>query len=816
MLAALLISAMFLPRVELTHSSFTLNRGQWHEDVVARMASPGFTTWITSTGAVFEQASDSGKGHVTKITFQGATRERSVEPIAELTTVTSYFQSNASATVAPVVREVTIPDLYPGVDCRWLATSSGPRFDFIVHPNAHPDALRLKIEGAIAIKTASDAIEALTSLGTITVGGLQTYEQDQSRILPSSFKLIDKNTVQIEIPRLRPNTIVVDPVVSATFFGGTSTDVPFALRRGPDGTHYVLGYTESINLPTSIGAFDRSFNGVGDVFVAKFSPDMSTLIWCSYVGGSNHEILYSSVRSDLLHVLPDGSALIACETKSADYPTSVGAYDRSFNGVSDIAVTRLSPDGQRIEFSTYIGGSGGDYPLAVNLDKDGHVLLSGWTTSSNFPTTPAAFMPVYQGGGADAYVLRLSSNGQSLLTSTYLGGSSSEGGLGVAELSNVAFDIAVSVETRSTNFPTSTGAFDRSHNGESDIALVVLDSVMANLVRGTFVGGSGLDKPYALAVADFGFVLAGFTNSSNLPSTPGVVQPVYAGDHDGFIAVLSPDLQSLESLTYLGGPAHDQLLEISIAPSGAILTGGYVYSSGLPVTPSAVSSSLSGSADGYLALMSPDLKHVLFGSYLGGSESDGVHGILAADDHIVVVGDTSSAGFPVTSGGFQTALSGGVDAYLAEISIPMVITGSVILEDLSLARYPQTLEMAFRDPGTGLPITTRTVSILGNGSFSVERPAGLVQLSAKPAHHLRRSVLLTAAPWEAVVLEFKNGDVNGDNRVDIMDFLRFRLAYGTASGGWGWDAMADLNGDGEVSLVDFLILRRNFGASGDI
>lgn len=691
MLTSLILAASLFslnPAVGPMHSSnsYTLNSGQWSAEVVAQFATRSLTVWITRDGATFEIRSGPRRGNVVRLQFEAA--KGGSDPIqvqSPLPSRVTFIQGSKEPSRAPAVGGLVIPDIWAGVDCRWLVVDGQPRFDLLVAPSADPRDLRLQLHGGLGLQTTSTSLKLITDSGELTIGDLRSFtDQPNPRPIESSFEQTSPTQVKINIPPFRKEAIVVDPTVYSTLLGGSLGDSPWAVRLASNNDVYVLGMTDSSDFPTLVGAYDRSFAGLADIFIARLDPTLTSLVWATYLGGSGDDYLHgNSVATDLMTILDDDSVLFACSTTSSDFPTTNGVYLDAHAGGVDLAVGRLSADGSTLMFSTFLGGPGQEDPLSINATRNGDVLVTGWTTSAQFPTTPNAFSSTYQGGSSDGFVLKISGDGQELLTSTYLGGSTGDRAHDAIELVDGSESVVVVLESDSSNFPTTEGAYDRTYNGGSDVVIAVLDATLASLERSTYLGGNSSDKPYNVIANANGLVVSGYTLSSNFPTTPGVVQSSKSGAQDGFVTILSHDLQAIVASTFLGGSGHDQLLELVDAGGDKVLVGGFVVSGGLPTTPDAVSSSYAGLVDGYIALLSPDLTSVLYGSYFGVSGNDGLHGLAVQDGFIVASGDTTSASFPVASGAFQSVRRGHADAYIYRIEVAAL--SSVALTGLSVA-----------------------------------------------------------------------------------------------------------------------------------
>jgi hypothetical protein len=162
----------------------------------------------------------------------------------------------------------------------------------------------------------------------------------------------------------------------------------------------------------------------------------------------------------------EGRAYVTGLTQSADYPTTPGAFDTSFNVIQDAFVTKLNASGSALAYSTFLGGSSGDSGSGIAVDGRGIAYVTGETTSADYPTTPGAFDISFNGGGSDAFVTKLSVSGSALAYSTFLGGGAFDRGQDIAvDGRGRAY---VTGFTESTDYPTTPGAFDTSYNGNRD------------------------------------------------------------------------------------------------------------------------------------------------------------------------------------------------------------------------------------------------------------------------------------------------------------------------------------------------------------
>ena len=253
----------------------------------------------------------------------------------------------------------------------------------------------------------------------------------------------------------------------STYLGGRDMDGYEHLGIAVDdaGSAYIIGNTSSTDFPTTAGAFDRSPN---DLFVTKLNAAGSRLAYSTYLGGTGDDYGQGIAVDDR------GSAYVTGYTElAADFPTTAGAFDTSYNKGGDLFVTKLNAAGSALAYSTYLGGRGldGGDEVAIAVDRAGSAYVTGSTDSTNFPTTAGAIHRRYKGGLQDAFVTRLTGTGSALLYSTYIGGSDDDVGGGIA-----VHDVGAAYVTGSTSsrdFPTTPRAFQQSYNRGKGTALVM-------------------------------------------------------------------------------------------------------------------------------------------------------------------------------------------------------------------------------------------------------------------------------------------------------------------------------------------------------
>ena len=292
------------------------------------------------------------------------------------------------------------------------------------------------------------------------------------------------------------------------------------------GNAFITGQATG-NYPTTPGAFQTVFGGASDAFVTKLNATGTALVYSTFVGGSGID------SADDIAIDSGGNAYIT-GSGQAGFPVTPGAFQTVFNGLNDAIVTKLNSTGTALVYSTFLGGSGNDGGGGIAINAAGNAYVTGSTDSSNFPVTPGAFQTT-KGAGLDAFVTEMSTAGNALAYSTYLGGDGLDFGTDIA-LDAAGNASAVGL-TGSTDFPTTTDAIQSAYGGNNDAFITRLNAAGTGLVFSTYVGGANGDIGTSVFVDAAGSIyVTGSTGSANFPVTPGAFQTLFGGgSSDAFV-----------------------------------------------------------------------------------------------------------------------------------------------------------------------------------------------------------------------------------------------------------------------------------------
>jgi hypothetical protein len=386
-------------------------------------------------------------------------------------------------------------------------------------------------------------------------------------------------------------------LVYATYLGGGDNDWGYDLALDATGAAYVTGYTYSTDFPTTPGAFQTTLGGFQNPFVAKLNPTGSGLVYSTYLGGDWHDYAVS------IAVDASGAAYITGMTQSGNFPTTPGAFQPAFGGITDAFLAKLNASGSALVYSTYLGGTDSDLGWDVALDVSGAAHVTGRTISPDFPITPGAFQPTCASCPTqeDAFALKLDPSGGALVYATFLGGSGADCLYGCALTLDSGGAATLTGATTSADFPTTPGVYQptcRSCPAHSDIYITTINATGSSLIYSTFLGGNDRDNARSIALdASDAAVLAGHTRSPDFPITPGAYQPTChscPATADALLTKLNATGSALVYSTFLGGGDDDNGHGLRLDASGIAYVTGRTASADLPTTAGAFDPSYNG------------------------------------------------------------------------------------------------------------------------------------------------------------------------------------------------------------------------------
>lgn len=440
------------------------------------------------------------------------------------------------------------------------------------------------------------------------------------------------------------------PVAYQTDQNGVRHTVASRYRRNADGSYSF-----------QLGAYDRSRALVID----------PVLVVAQYFAG-----LYENVAYGIGHD-SNGLVYIAGNTQSTDLPLVGASYQTAEQGDQDMFLAivnpKLAPSAQVI-YVTYIGGTLDENFGAMYVGPAGDVYLTGSTDSANFPVQNAYQTSEGGASGADDAFVMWFNPSQSLVYSSYFGGSAVDGGTAITVDSKG--NIWIAGNTQSTDLPLSGSGFQGSLIGTQNMFLAGFngsDSGTASLLYSIYIGGTHYDQAYGVAAAPDGTIwLAGCTFSPDIwiQGSAGNGQPyqgIFGGSGDAYVAHINPAATGLSALLYssfLGGNGEDAATSLVLDPSGNVILSGYTVSENFPVTTSAYQKKYGGNTDAFVSILNPVKGQLVYSTYFGGDQADAAMDMKEDSSGALYLGGyTESAGLPSTSGALQPDYDGSVDAF---------------------------------------------------------------------------------------------------------------------------------------------------------
>jgi hypothetical protein len=684
--------------------AFTENRGQWPDSVLFRAGTGGATFWFTSGAAYWQfarrldrdparqgtsaladgpdrQANDDSSvdgvaAQMIRAVFVAAAASPDVRGEGDLEYRCNYFLGNDPqrwVVDVPNYTSVVAKELYPGIDLKYYGRDGGMEYDFVVGPGADPSRIRIRYEGirSLAVNAAGELVIE-TDLATMRehrpfafqVRGTSNEEVQAEFVLtgPSTFGFRVSPGRDLSLP------LVIDPVLSySTYLGGSDGDEAAGIAVDGSGRAYVVGRTLSANFPT-LNQFQTFQGGAGlyDIFITRLSAGGSSLEFSTYIGGSGTDYVYDIALDT------SGQAFLTGSTASTNFPTQ-SPFQANRAGNNDVFVAKLSSAGNSLVYSTYLGGTASDAARGIALDGAGSAYVAGITASNNFPILNP--YQTYQGTALyrDAFLTKLSAAGNSLVYSTYLGGT------GWDEAWRVAVDdsgrACVTGSTLSLNFPTVNSY--QADQGLGDAFLTKFTAQGSGVLFSTYLGGSDADEAHGIDLDQSGNIyVTGTTVSPDFPTQNPYSS--YRAYSDVFLTKMSPTGAGLVYSTYLGGDSTEAAWDIEVDGSGSATVTGDTHSSDYPQQSSYQGNQ--GGQDAFVTRLSPAGNSLGFSTYLGGADGDYAFGIDAdAEGSIYLVGGTLSTSFP-TRNPYQANLgaAGVSDAFVTKmVECSIVMTGDV-------------------------------------------------------------------------------------------------------------------------------------------
>jgi hypothetical protein len=709
--------------------SFEANRGQTDSAVNFLARGAGYTLFLKPTEAVFRlQSADSGvrndnqqsaieesalstqhsalstqhpalstqHSKTLRMRLVGADEGATAEGANESPGKVNYFTGSDPSqwrTEVPTYGRVRYSRVYPGVDLVYYGNQAQLEYDFVVAPGQNAQAIQLKFDGAdkLALNERGDLL--LTLAETVVRQPKPIVYQEvagERRAIEGGYALGNDGRVGFNIGDYDARLpLIIDPtLVYSTYIGGSSGENGLAFALDSAGNAYITGFTNSTNFPTA-NAFQSTNGGFQDAFVTKINAAGTAFVYSTYLGGDGGD------QARGIAVDSAGNAYVTGFTGSTNFPV-VNAI-KSTSTDQDAFVTKINATGSALVYSTYLGSTAdfnsAEFGEGIAVDSAGNAYVTGNTFSDVFPTVN----PIQStfGGFTDAYVAKINAAGSAFVYSTYLGGSESEIGHGIAVDS--AGNAYVTGNTQSSNFPTAN-ALQSAYGGAQDAFVTKVNAAGTAFVYSTYLGGTARDDGQDIAVDASGNAYAtGDTESTNFP-TANAVQPTNGGTtllQDAYVTKINAAGSALVYSTYLGGAGGEVGFGIAVDSSGSAYVVGGTGSTNTFPTANAIQCVRNGGTDVFVTKYNAAGSALIYSTYLGGSDQEQGRGIgVDSAGNAYIGGFTRSSDYPVVNP-IQSTFGGDTifgDAFVTKISdtatgpaslLQFTTTGITLQEDLS-------------------------------------------------------------------------------------------------------------------------------------
>jgi hypothetical protein len=656
-----------------------------------------------------------------KMEVVGASPASQLAAQEELPTRVNYFIGNDPEkwrSRIPTFARIAQRNVYAGIDLFYYGNQRQLEYDFVVAPRADYGLIRLRFEGAnsVRIDGAGDLLLQVNG-GSIKHRKPVVYQEAEGgrREVAGSYVIFGKNEVGFRVGEYDASLpLVIDPVlIYSTYLGGNMADEAVSVTANSSSI-FISGSTGSTaRFPATTGAFQTSYaGGPSDAFVAKLnhiSPSAPFFNYITYLGGNSNDHGYGIACDDA------NNAYVVGDTTSTNFPTTPGSFRSTLlPGLRyiDGFVTKLSPDGSALVYSTYLGGGDGyDHVYDIDVDATGAAYITGDTTSPDFPrdesgavrTTPGGFPRhfVSEFDPPDAFVLGLNAAGSDLIYTTFLGGPNrTDRDIGYGIAVGLGNQFVTGMTSSTFDFPLANPFQSPGGGGAADVFVARLEYLDGHLFLrySTYLGGNNDDQGKDIAVDSTGKVyVTGYSNSANFP-TRNALQPIFRGGtcgasprfvcHEAFVVKIDPYLAGNSSFlygSYLGGRGDDVGNGITIdSANNVYLTGAtdsidFPTMGFVPTTSRPLRSDYTGAGDAFITkLNAVGIDNFSYGysAYLGGffdalthielSREFGNGVALDSFGDVYVVGQTTSNRFANGTVPYPS-YNGGGDAFVVKI-----------------------------------------------------------------------------------------------------------------------------------------------------
>jgi gliding motility-associated-like protein len=801
---------------------FTENAGQWKGNILFRAQLDGGALYIEKDGLTFSFYDKKKyralhhakvlngnykdlkiKAHAYKVYFENCNPDALTEKLQAGSDYENYFIGKDQKTWRGNVKnyhQVWLRNLYNGIDYEAITSATGIKYNFHIQANTSPDAIKMRYDGVDGIKLKDGALVIKLSISDVVEQKPYAYQLINGTVVPvkCEYRLKDK-TLGFSFPKgyNKNYELVIDPIlVFAAQSGSTADNFGMTATFDPQGNLYAGGTVFDFGYPVTFGAYDTGFNGPGyngttDVVITKYNTTGSSLLYATYFGGTQSEIVTSLI------VDSNNNLCLYGATGSADFPVTATAYDTTFNGGNylsfyfngttftngtDIYVAKFNTSGTTLLGSTYFGGSDNDgvnhvnhlsllgyinnqpvyeyvtdslqnnygdqYRGEIQLDAGNNIYIASCTRSSDFPAVNGFDNTL--GGKQDGVLAKFNSNLSSLVYSSFIGGNSNDAGYGLLVKDNL--EVYVTGGTCSgVGFP-GAGGYQANYQGGSADGYVIRVNAAGNAVTArTFFGTSQFDQSYFIQSDKYNNIYVYGQSLGNIPVVIAANQTTVFNvpNTHQFISRFNAGLSSLNLSTVFGhytsvtdiSPCAfsvDKCNDIYISGWGSDLFGVNPPMTNMPLLQP--TQSTTDGHDFYFMGLDSNAAILKYGSYFGGGTSEEhVDGGTSRFDPRGRIYQSACAGcggnddFPVTPGAWPNTPGNPNHAQncnngVVKLDFQLQVSVATINTNTLTGCVPMSLTLTNATPATGS--TSTYMWYLGNGSTTSTTPNPAVTYTA--------------------------------------------------------------------------------------
>ena len=607
----------------------------------------------------------------------------------------------------PVFNGVNYTSIYEGIDLNLYSQELNLKYDFIVSVGADPNQIQLKYNDIKKSTLVNGELHIDIGFNTIIEQKPFAFQNINGKIIEIECQYVyANNKLSFEFPNGYNTTypLTIDPVlIASTLSGSTATNYGHSATYDTEGNIYTGARNFGIGYPTTSGAFQVSYGGGGtDIAISKLSPDGSTLLWASYIGGSDADYPHSMF-------VENGELYVLGSSNSSNYPTTENAFD-AINNSTDIVLTHFSNDGSSLIGSTYIGGDaidgtnnsytnyGDSYRGEIIVDAAGNAYISSFSSSTNFPTTSNAYQ-ANSGGGQDGVVFKIDPSLSTLIWSTYIGGTGNDCTFGLRLDENA--NVFVTGSASNNSFPSTINAAVPNFIGGNDDAFVLkLSTDGSTLLSSSFFGSGGKDQSYFIDLDTDGDVYIYGQNTEQISISTNCYGVANSAQ---FIAKFDSDLENIIWQTTIGtgsiGTSTWSIYDI-VPVAFMVDVCKHIYISGYSAVGELYTSSNPILASGgfYEMVLEADASAVNYATYYTGDHVDGGTSRFDPSGKIYQA-VCSGGGFNTTANAYATNQSAGWDIGVFKIDLnTSVVTAQAVANPSTTGCAP--FEVAFSNAST--------------------------------------------------------------------------------------------------------------------